>query len=77
MIPPAPVPRVRTVTASAEASTPTLISLITVAELGPSIRIKSVPFLDYFKSYSDGSGCAADIQHHASDEQILASGNGG
>ena len=41
IFPPAPVPRVRTVTAVAEASTPTLMPLITMAELGPSIRIKS------------------------------------
>ena len=41
IFPPASVPRVRTVPAVAEASTPTLMPLITMAELGPSIRIKS------------------------------------
>ena len=41
IFPPASVPRVRTVTAVAEASTPTLMPLITVAVLGPSICIKS------------------------------------
>ena len=71
IFPPAPVPRVRTVTAVTEASTPTLMPPITMAELGPSIRIKSVASLSYFKSHGNGS-IGADIQHHALDEQILS-----
>ena len=46
--------------------------LITMAELGPSIRIKSPVPGSYFKSHGNGSICAADIQHHALDEQIRA-----
>ena len=77
IFPPAPVPRVRTVTAVAEASTPTLMPPITMAELGPSIRIKSFIPAVTFKSHGNGSIGAADIQHHALDEQILASAVGG
>ena len=70
IFPPAPVPRVRTVVALAEASTPTLMPPITVAELGPSIRIKSsVPAVTSRVTVT-GSICAADIQHHALDEQV-------
>ena len=46
VIPSISVPRVRTTFGSALTFTPTRISPITVAELGPSIRIKSVGSLD-------------------------------
>ena len=71
IFPPAPVPRVRTVTAVAEASTPTLMPLDHHGGAGTVNPYKVGRSCSYFKSHGNGS-IGADIQHHALDEQILA-----
>ena len=74
IFPPAPVPRVRTVTAVAEGSTPTLMPLITMAELGPSIRIKSFAPAVTSRVTVTAPSAPLTSNDHALDEQIYLSG---